>query len=117
MSEMRRAKSQVLFRYTPKSMFRYNETNGWCEVSSIEMKNTRQLSSALKDALWRLLHTWDAIQSDQFPDPKLFPNKYEVGEPYQVHYTLTPLVFVCRWCKRVQWYDNIDKLIQFKFLK
>src|SRR5439155_19494398 len=34
MSEMRRAKSQVLFRYTPKSIFRYNETNGWCEVSS-----------------------------------------------------------------------------------
>src|SRR5438034_1022116 len=109
MAEMSRAKSQVLFRYTPKSVFRYNETNGWCEVTSIEMKDTRALPPVLEEALWQVLHTWDAIQQDNFPDPRLFPNKYEVGEPYQVHYTLAPLVFICRHCKRVQWYESIDK--------
>ncbi len=115
MSEMRRAKSQVLFRYTPKAVFRYNETNGWCEVSSIEMKNTRALPPALGEALWHVLHTWDAIQPDNFPDPKLFPNKYEVGEPYQVHYTLVHLVFVCKLCRRTQWYESIDKLMSVNY--
>lgn len=113
MPEMHRAKSQVLFRYTPKSMFRYNETYGWCEVSSIEMRNTRKLPPALTDALETVLRAWDAIQPENFPDPKLFPSKYEVGEPYQVHYVLTPLVFVCKVCKRVQWYENIDNLQKF----
>lgn len=115
MAEMRRAKSQVLFRYTPKSVFRYNETNGWCEVSSIEMKNIRSLPPALKDALWQVLSTWDAIQQDNFPDPREFPHKYEVGEPYQVHYTLAPLVFFCKQCKRAQWYETIDKLVKVNY--
>jgi hypothetical protein len=44
MPEMKRARSQVLFRYTPKAVFRYNETSGWCEVTSIEMRNTRPLT-------------------------------------------------------------------------
>jgi len=115
MAEMSRAKSQVLFRYTPKSVFRYNETNGWCEVSSIEMKNIRSLPPALEEALYQVLLTWDAIQQDSFPDPRKFPHKYEVGEPYQVHYTLAPLVFVCKQCKRVQWYENIDKLVKVNY--
>jgi hypothetical protein len=115
MAEMKRAKSQVLFRYTPKSVFRYNETNGWCEVSSIEMKNIRSLTPTLKEALWQILDTWDAIQQDNFPNPREFPHKYEVGEPYQVHYTLAPLVFVCKQCKRAQWYENIDKLVKVNY--
>jgi hypothetical protein len=110
MPEMRRAKSQVLFRYTPRKMFRYNETYGWCEVTSIEMRNTQDLSPALTEALWSMLHAWGAVQPDNYPDPKLFPNKYEMGEPYQVHYTLAPLVFTCRVCKRVQYYGDVDTL-------
>jgi hypothetical protein len=110
MPEMRRAKSQVLFRYTPKAMFRYNETYGWCEVTSIEMRNTEDLSPALSEALWSVLHSWDAVQPDNYPDPKLYPNKYEVGEPYQVHYTLAPLVFTCKSCRRVQFYLDVDTL-------
>lgn len=110
MPEMRRAKSQVLFRYTPKSMFRYNETFGWCEVTSIEMRNTQDLSPALCDALGAVLQAWDAVKSDNYPDPKQHPNKYEVGEPYQVHYTLAPLVFTCKKCRRVQFYVDVDTL-------
>lgn len=115
MPEMHRGKNQILFRYTPEAMFRYNEINGWCKVNSIEMKNIRALPTALAEALWHILHAWDAIRPDNFPDPKLFPNKYELGEPYQVHYTLHPLVFVCRECKRVYWYQNIDNLMRFNY--
>lgn len=115
MPEMHRGKSQVLFRYTPEAMFRYNEINGWCKVNSIEMRNIKTLPSALGEALGHILHTWDAIRPDNFPDPKQFANKYEVGEPYQVHYILNPLVFVCRECKRVHWYENIDNLMRFNY--
>ncbi|HKP54944.1 MAG TPA: hypothetical protein VJ183_20100 [Chloroflexia bacterium] len=115
MPEMHRGKSQVLFRYTPYAMFRYNETNAWCEVTSIPMANTRSLSEGVAEALYQLLHAWDAIGSDNFPDPRLFPNKYEVGEPYQVHYTLRPLVFVCKVCKRVQWYSDLDQLSRYNY--
>lgn len=115
MPEMHRGKSQVLFRYTPFSMFRYNETNGWCQVTSIPMANTRGLSESLAEALRQLLYAWDAIGPDNFPDPKLFPNKYEIGEPYQIHYTLRPLVFVCKICKRVQWYSDVEQLNHYNY--
>lgn len=111
MPEMRRGISQVLYRYTPKSMFRYNETNAWCEVTSIEMRQTKQLPPALGGALQHLLLAWDAIRSDNFPDPVQSPHRYEVGEPYQVHYTLYPLVLICRRCGRVQWYQDLDRLV------
>ena len=115
MPEMHRGKNQVLFSYTPEAVFRYNEINAWCKVNSIEMKNARSLPKALSEALARMLHSWDAIGQNNFPDPEKFPNKYEVGEPYQVHYTLYPLVFVCRDCKRVHWYQNIDNLMKFNY--
>ena len=110
MPEMRRAKSQVLFRYTPRAMFRYNETYGWCEVTSIEMRNIQDLSPVLAEAVWSVLTAWNAIQPDNYADPKLYPSKYEVGEPYQVHYTLAPLVFSCKRCRRVHFYLDLDKL-------
>lgn len=110
MAEMRRAKSQVLFRYTPKAMFRYNETNGWCEVTSIEMRNTQALPHALAEALSHTLRSWNAVSPENFPDPQLTPHKFEMGEPYQVHYTLVPLVFTCRYCRRVQYYATVDNL-------
>lgn len=111
MPAMTRGKSQILYRFTPKSLFRFNETNAWCEVTSIEMRQTKPLSPALGEALRHLLKSWNAIQPDNFPDPVLSPNKYEVGEPYQVHYTLNPLVLICRECKRVQWYRDVDRLV------
>ena len=111
MPMMQRAKSQILYRFTPKSLFRFNETNAWCEVTSIEMRQTRPLSPALGEALRYLLKSWNAIQPDNFPDPVQSPQKYEVGEPYQVHYTLNPLVLICRDCKRVQWYRDVDRLM------
>src|SRR5690349_8414297 len=84
MAEMKRARTQVLFRYTPKAMFRYNETYGWCEVTSIEMKNVEGLSPALAEAMANVLENWEAIRPDAFADPRKFPQKYEVGEPWQV---------------------------------
>ncbi len=115
MSAMHRAKSQVLYRFTPKSAFRYNETNGWCEVTSIELQRPGGLTPALAQALRQMLVSWDAIGPDGFPDPLLAPHKYEVGEPYQVHYTLHPLVFACRNCGRIQYYQDLDRLIKLNY--
>jgi len=115
MAEMKRGRSQVLYNYTPKSLFRFNETRAWCEVTSIEMRNTQELPTALGEALGAVLETWDAIQPDNYPDPVLFPGKYEVGEPYQVRYTLRPLVFLCKRCKRVQYYSDVDTLTKFNY--
>src|SRR5579885_1416833 len=109
MPEMRRGKSQVLFRYTPHAMFRYNDTYAWCTVTSIEMTKTEKLSSSLAEALSSVLQIWGAIQPGNFPDPITERHRYEVGEPYQVHYTLAPLVFVCRNCRGTQWYSTVEK--------
>jgi len=56
MPEMHRGKNQVLFRYTPEAVFRYNEINAWCKVNSIEMKNSRSLPKAHAESLAHMLH-------------------------------------------------------------
>lgn len=115
MAEMKRGRTQVLFRYTPGAAFRYNETFAWCASSSIQMQQVMPLSSPLAQELYRVLDTWRSIRQDAFPDPVEQPHKYEVGEPSQVHFTLAPLVFVCRSCHAIAWYQNIQNLVDMNY--
>lgn len=108
--EMKRGRSQVIWRYAPGSMFRYNETGGWCTTSTVTIQNAEALHGALGKELGQTLRRWNAVGPSGYPDPVNQGARYVVGEPYQVMYTLWPLVFVCRDCGRVQFYKTLANL-------
>lgn len=108
---MKRGRSQVIWRYTPGATFRYNESGGWCRTTEIALRDTKPLSGALAEALRAALAHWRAVGPTGFPDPDRQNNRYEVGEPYQVWFTVWPLVFTCRGCGMVHYYADLPKLL------
>ena len=110
--EMRRGRSQVIWRYSPGATFRYNESGAWCVTREVTLKNASSLQGALLKALTQALKRWDAIGPTGYPDPTFQTSKYEVGEPYQVQYDIWPTVFVCRGCGRVHFYKELSRLRQ-----
>lgn len=109
-NEMRRGRSQIIWRYTPGATYRFNDSGAWCSTTEIALQDPQPLDGALASAVSNLLKNWNAINPAQFPDPARQANRYAVGEPYQVWYTLFPLVFVCRICGRVHYYADLAKL-------
>jgi hypothetical protein len=109
-NEMKRGRSQVIWRYTPGATFRYNDSGAWCTTADVTLEDPKPLDGALASAVAGLLRNWDAISPDKFPDPLRQPHRYAVGEPYQVVYTLFPLVFLCRRCGRVHFYSDLSRL-------
>lgn len=109
-NEMRRGRSQVIWRYTPGATFRYNDSGAWCKTTTVTLRDPKPLEGALASAVASFLRSWNAVSPGRFPDPIRQPNRFAVGEPYQVTYTLFPLVFVCRRCGRVHYYADLAKL-------
>lgn len=109
-SEMKRGRSQVIWRYTPGATYRFNDSGAWCSTTEITLADTQPLDGALASAVNNLLKNWNAINPSQFPDPIKQASKFAVGEPHHVYYTLFPLVFVCRSCGRVHYYADLNKL-------
>jgi hypothetical protein len=110
MGEMRRGRSQVIWRYLPGSSFRYNDGGPWCQTVSVALRDVDSLKGPLISALSQVLQRWRAISPAGYPDPESQAGKYEVGEPYQVEYTLWPAVFECRRCRRIIWYRDLATL-------
>ena len=107
---MKRGRSQVLWRYMPGALFRYNESGGWSKTIDVTLKNAGPLSGALTLALRHALVRWNAIGPTGFPDPAVHPGKYVVGEPLNVMYELWPLVFTCRSCGKVHYFKDVANL-------
>jgi hypothetical protein len=63
------------------------------------------------EALNGSLRSWNAIGPTSFPDPERQRNRYEVGEPHQVWFTVWSLVFICRQCGMVHYYLDIGRLL------
>jgi len=95
----------------PEATFRYNESGGWCKTTDIALRDAKPLGGALADAVAATLAYWQAIGPTGFPDPIRQATRYEVGEPYQVWFTVWPFVFTCRNCGRVHWYKDLPKLL------
>lgn len=110
---MKRGRSQVIWRYAPGATYRYNETGGWCETSTVTIQNASPLNGALARALAQVLKRWNAIGPSGFPDPIYQSGRYVVGEPFQVMYSLWPIVLTCRECGRVHWYQSVDNLQRY----
>jgi hypothetical protein len=108
--EMRRGRSQIIWRYAPGAMFRYNEIGGWCTTTTITLQKVGPLQGALAKAVSQALRRWNALGISGFPDPQNQTNRYVVGEPFQVMYSLWPTVFTCRECGRVHFYQGISNL-------
>lgn len=109
--EMRRGRSQTLWRYAPGSSFRYSESGAWCQVTSITLKNVKDLRGVLAETITAALHRWNAVSPDgRYPDPAATPAKFVVGEPNDVRYDVWPLVFTCRHCGRLHYYQTIESL-------
>lgn len=108
--EMKRGRSQVLWRYTPGALFRYNESGGWSITREILLKSSAPLTGALLHAVRSSLQRWNAIGPTGYPDPDAQPAKYTVGEPLHLLYEVWPLVFSCRECGRVHYYRDIANL-------
>lgn len=111
--EMTRGRSQVIWRYMPDSIFRYNGNGAWCRVIDVTMHKTSELKGGLASALIDKLSYWNALGATGFPDPINQPNKYSVGEPYWVRYDLWPTIFMCSDCKRMHWYQTLSNLKQY----
>lgn len=109
---MTRGRSQIIWRYTPNSTFRYNDDGAWCIVTDITETKKQDLDGLLQEALVNILNYWNAIGITSYPDPCKYPNKYCVVEPYWIEYVLWPTVFMCRKCHRIQWYQSVDNLKQ-----
>ncbi len=110
--KMKRGRSQVIWRYTPGALFRYNESGGWCRSQSIALRDTGALEGALARTVGAALRRWNAIGPSGFPDPNTQAAKFVVGEPYGVFYSVWPLVFTCRMCGRVHFYSDINRVRQ-----
>jgi hypothetical protein len=108
--EMKRGRSQVIWRYTPGALFRYNESGGWSKTMRINMRESAPLTGALAVAVRDTLRRWKAIGPEGYPDPELQPKKFEVGEPLHVMYQAWPLVFTCRECGKVHYYRDVANL-------
>ncbi|MCP5003365.1 MAG: DUF1998 domain-containing protein [Planctomycetes bacterium] len=108
--EMTRGRSQVIWRYTPNAIFRYNDNMGWCKVTDITMNKISELKGVFANVLADKLSFWNAINITGYPDPRTQPHKYVVGEPFHVRYELWPTVFICADCKRMHWWESVDKL-------
>jgi len=108
--EMKRGRSQVIWRYTPGASFRYNDSGPWCQATSVVLRDVASLKGPLATALTQTLARWRAIGATGYPDPETQASQYEVGEPYQVEYSLWPTVFQCPGCRKVYWYKDIDRL-------
>ncbi len=109
-NEMKRGRSQTIWRYTPEATFRYNDSYGWCRVGRIGIREKEALSGPLAEALAQALRKWNAMDRSHYPDPITQASKYEVGTPDHVEYSLWPLVFECRVCRRVQYYQTLERL-------
>lgn len=108
---MKRGRSQIIWRYMPGSTFRYNESGGWCQTAEITLRDPKPLTGALTEALNAALGSWNAIGPAGFPDPDSQANRYEVGEPHQVWFSVWPLVFTCRLCGMVHYYQDMGRLL------
>lgn len=108
--EMRRGRSQVIWRYAPGAMFRYNEIGGWCTTTTVTLQKAGPLQGALAKAVAQSLRRWNAVGPSGYPDPLNQAARYVVGEPFQVMYSLWPTVFTCRECGRVHFYQGISNL-------
>jgi hypothetical protein len=113
MEPMNRGRSQVLWRYTPQSSYRYSDNGPWCVTNEITINNKENLHGALALALRTALEKWKAIRPDGFPDPVLSPSKYVVGEPFNVFYSMWPLLFECASCHTAQYFQDIAALKRF----
>lgn len=109
-AEMKRGRSQVLWRYMPGATFRYNENGPWSRTTEITLRDTGALAGALASAVDHELRRWNAIGPHAYPDPLIQSQRYEVGTPAQVFYTMWPTVFVCRRCRRAHWYRDLATL-------
>lgn len=108
---MRRGRSQTIWRYAPGATFRYGESGAWCQTTGITLRDPKRLQGALAEAVRQALLRWNAIApAGAFPDPETHPAKYAVGAPYQVTYQLWPLVFTCRRCGRLHYYQTLENL-------
>lgn len=110
--KMKRGRSQVIWRYTPNALFRYNESGGWCKSIKVALRDTGPLEGALARTVGAALRRWNAIGPTGFPDPATQASKYVVGQPYGVYYSIWPLVFTCRTCGRVHFYQDLERLRQ-----
>jgi hypothetical protein len=109
-NEMKRGRSQVIWRYGPGATFRYNDSGAWCTTQKVTLRHADSLSAPLAQGLGAALRRWNAVGPTGYPDPATQPHKYAVGEPFQVFYTVWPLVFTCRRCGRVQFYQDLARL-------
>jgi hypothetical protein len=106
----RGCRSSEFFRI--EAMLRYNDSGGWCKSDTISLRDTTALEGALARAVAAALRRWDAIGPSGYPDPVIQGNKYAVGEPFGVYYSVWPTVFTCRTCNRVHFYQDLDRLRQ-----
>jgi len=111
--DMRRGRSQVIWRYLSGATFRYNDSGGWCQTDSVTLQNVQPITGALAEAVHHSLKKWNALGDTGFPDPLIQPSRYVTGEPLAVMYDIWPLVFTCRLCGRVHFYRDIENLKQY----
>lgn len=101
---IKRGRSQVLYRFTPGAVFRDKESP-WYMVSHFSLKPVQAIPYGLMNALENFLSHWS--YRNVFPNANDKPDRYLVGEIMEVYYQVFPLVFHCKKCNKLHWYQNI----------
>lgn len=102
---IKRGRSQVLYRYTPGAIFR-DKGSPWYKISHFNLKPVQTIPYGLMHALENFLMHWK--YRSVFPNSKEKPDRYLVGEVMEVYYEVFPLVFHCKKCKKLHWYQNVN---------
>ncbi|RUL84580.1 hypothetical protein [Tautonia sociabilis] len=98
-----RGQTQVLYQFLPGAIFEHDQY-GFCQVTSVEFRETRVNEEALFNAVADLLAQWPSDQSRPgFADPRHRPNRryYVAGTPTSVRFRPYPTLLECRVCGRV----------------
>lgn len=108
MSDIKKGRSQVLFKYLPGSIF--SEKGVWFKASSLNLKELQGNTDHLLDIVFDFVDNW-TINNDL--DIKLFPRQehmYYFAELEEVNFELFPLVFYCTECRNVHPYGSLKQL-------
>lgn len=104
---IKRGRSQVLYRFTPGAVFRDKESP-WYMVSHFNLKPIDAMPYGLMNALENFLSHWQ--YRGIFPNAIEKADRYLVGEIMEVYYEVFPLVFHCKKCNKLHWYQNISTM-------
>lgn len=114
MSSFSRSKSQILFRYSPGSVFKHDDY-GLCKVKEVEIDTSKSDSinqQSLREAVLDAVRSWDEPMRENFPDirdPSDLQQYFAYGPPQRVRFSPYPTHMKCTECGHVKGQNDLER--------